>query len=363
MKISLRQILASVTGAVLAALIASVFGVAGTIIGVAIGSAVATVGTAVALQSFERTHEVGAPGRRARRRARTRARPGAGGHRPRRPRSGARARSRRPSGPPTGAPSPPPPRSGRRGRGRPVGVRTVALVSALVFVVSLLVITVVELAAGHPLSDLFGGASGSDPSIAQLVMPGSTTSPSTTTTPTTVPTTTPSSTTTTPPATSPTTTPPSPTTTTTTTTAAATTTTTVPAPGGAASPGALSAVGGRLDRAPLGNLDRMSSAEELRAQADAMLWFHSIDLGLGVTTRGLSELALPAEQLPDVRRAHACSTSVPGTAYYSFFAEQHGAHAGRSPRPLRLGRRLRRPPGLLGGVLPSRVSCRTTTAT
>ena len=41
MKFSIRQILASVGGAVIAAVIASAFGVKGTIVGVAIGSAAA----------------------------------------------------------------------------------------------------------------------------------------------------------------------------------------------------------------------------------------------------------------------------------------------------------------------------------
>jgi hypothetical protein len=57
LKFSVRQILASAVGAVLAALIASSFGVTGTIIGVAIGSAVATIGTALVSQSIERGHE------------------------------------------------------------------------------------------------------------------------------------------------------------------------------------------------------------------------------------------------------------------------------------------------------------------
>ncbi len=54
MKFSVRQILASAVGAVIAAVIASTFGVKGTIIGVAIGSAAATFGTALVAQSIER---------------------------------------------------------------------------------------------------------------------------------------------------------------------------------------------------------------------------------------------------------------------------------------------------------------------
>jgi len=56
-KFSLRQILASTAGAVIAALVASTFGVKGTIVGVAIGSAAATMGTAFVAQSIERGHE------------------------------------------------------------------------------------------------------------------------------------------------------------------------------------------------------------------------------------------------------------------------------------------------------------------
>ncbi len=54
MRFSVRQILASAAGAVIAAVIASIFGVKGTIVGVAIGSAAATMGTAFVAQSIER---------------------------------------------------------------------------------------------------------------------------------------------------------------------------------------------------------------------------------------------------------------------------------------------------------------------
>lgn len=57
MKVSVRQVLASAAGAVIAALIASSFGVKGTIIGVAIGSIAATTGSALVFQSLERGHE------------------------------------------------------------------------------------------------------------------------------------------------------------------------------------------------------------------------------------------------------------------------------------------------------------------
>src|SRR3984957_17063778 len=57
-KFSIRQILASTAGAVVAAVILSVFGVKGTIVGVAIGSAAATMGTALVAQSIDRGHQV-----------------------------------------------------------------------------------------------------------------------------------------------------------------------------------------------------------------------------------------------------------------------------------------------------------------
>jgi hypothetical protein len=56
-KFSIRQILASTAGAVIAAVVASIFGVKGTIVGVAIGSAAATMGTALVAQSIERGHD------------------------------------------------------------------------------------------------------------------------------------------------------------------------------------------------------------------------------------------------------------------------------------------------------------------
>jgi len=56
MKLSYRQLLASAGGAVIAAAIASLFGVKGTIVGVAIGSAAATFGTAFLAQQIDRGH-------------------------------------------------------------------------------------------------------------------------------------------------------------------------------------------------------------------------------------------------------------------------------------------------------------------
>ena len=58
MKLSVKQIVASVCGALLAAVLASFFGVSGTVVGVAIGSAAATIGSAVAFNSLDKGHQV-----------------------------------------------------------------------------------------------------------------------------------------------------------------------------------------------------------------------------------------------------------------------------------------------------------------
>ena len=57
MKLSVKQIVASVAGAVIAALALSFFGVGGTIIGVALGSAAATITSALAFHSLEAGHQ------------------------------------------------------------------------------------------------------------------------------------------------------------------------------------------------------------------------------------------------------------------------------------------------------------------
>ncbi|HUA95243.1 MAG TPA: hypothetical protein VMB82_06915 [Acidimicrobiales bacterium] len=56
-RLSPKQVAASATGAVLAALIASFFGEKGTLVGIALGSIVATTATALVMQSLERTHQ------------------------------------------------------------------------------------------------------------------------------------------------------------------------------------------------------------------------------------------------------------------------------------------------------------------
>jgi len=67
------------------------------------------------------------------------------------------------------------------------------------------------------------------------------------------------------------------------------------------------------------------SAEELRARADSLGWFHPIDLGQGVVTRGLSKGPfLGAEELPDLTGKSVLDIGA-WDGYYSFLAERLGA--------------------------------------
>jgi hypothetical protein len=272
-KFSVRQILASAAGAVLAAIIASSFGVKGTIIGVAIGSTVATIGTALVAQSIERGHEavkqvvVRAPDTSTL----LRKLGGTGA-------SGDAASTQQQSGAPTGAvaaasragddtvemastaasldegetlevsavtDAPPtevleasttPVRPGDQPTGalrtRRFSWSAIAGTAAVVFVVALMFVTAVELIAGKPLASLFGDTGGGT-TVKNIFVPSPapTTTPSTTTTSTTSPAAT--TTTTSPSGTSTTTSTTAPTTrstTTTTTGAGATTTTTSSGP-------------------------------------------------------------------------------------------------------------------------------------
>jgi hypothetical protein len=181
-KISIRQVLASVAGAVVAATIASFFGVSGTIVGVAIGSAAATIGTAVVAQSIDRTHHavrqavVRAPDTSLLRRL--------GGTNV----AGAVTESVPEADAPateavtstevrgdevavTEITSPGPRTAVVPEVETPAEVprqlnwRVVAVTSLIVFVLVLAIITLVELGAGKPLADLFGGSSGNGTSL------------------------------------------------------------------------------------------------------------------------------------------------------------------------------------------------------
>ena len=212
MRLSLKQVLASVLGATAAALALSFLGVGGTMVGVVVGSAAATVGTGLAFHSLERGHE--------KVRAIVKVTP---------PPPVAPTASIEPpvvdadvspwssNGPSisTPPPSPLPP------VGRSSGPRwPLAAVILLVIALTMGVLTLAELALGHPISSSLSKepAPAAKTSIGDVFSRGSTT---TTTSTTTAPTTT-------TPASSTTTT--STTTTTTSTSTTTTTSTTMPTP-------------------------------------------------------------------------------------------------------------------------------------
>ncbi len=68
----------------------------------------------------------------------------------------------------------------------------------------------------------------------------------------------------------------------------------------------------------------MTSPAEVQAQADALTWYHSIDLGDGVVTKGASVQDKGAEILPDVRDRSVLDIGA-WDGKYSFLAEQAGA--------------------------------------
>jgi len=68
----------------------------------------------------------------------------------------------------------------------------------------------------------------------------------------------------------------------------------------------------------------VAAARDLQAEADQILWFHSIDLGHGVRTKGLSELALSEDQLPSMAGRTVLDIGA-WDGYYSFLAERQGA--------------------------------------
>ena len=70
----------------------------------------------------------------------------------------------------------------------------------------------------------------------------------------------------------------------------------------------------------------MPDSAELQAQADSFTWFHSIDLGNGVRTKGLSDAnaTVAREQLPDFTARSVLDIGA-WDGYYSFFAEANGA--------------------------------------
>ncbi len=267
MKFSVRQILASAAGAVIAAIIASSFGVKGTIIGVGIGSAAATFGTALVAQSIERGQQavkqvvvrapepstllrkLGATGATGDTTSAvdasttpTEAGTTAG--------AGAEAVEMESTAAPVGetqrleisaeadapateridattAPMQPAARTVRSAGPQRFSWSAIAGTAAVVFVLALMFITAVELISGKPLAAIFGGA-GTGTSLKNIITPppASTTTSSTTTTTSTTSTTTTSSSTTTSTSASTTTSTTVPRGNTTTSTSAATSTTT-----------------------------------------------------------------------------------------------------------------------------------------
>jgi tRNA (mo5U34)-methyltransferase len=66
------------------------------------------------------------------------------------------------------------------------------------------------------------------------------------------------------------------------------------------------------------------SADELRNQADELRWFHSIDLGQGVVTKGDAEAPVPTDKLPAFAGKAVLDIGA-WDGYYSFLAERQGA--------------------------------------
>ena len=87
---------------------------------------------------------------------------------------------------------------------------------------------------------------------------------------------------------------------------------------------------------------------QLQAEVDSFAWYHTIDLGHGVVTKGQSVMAemLTDVQLPDFRGRSVLDIGA-WDGYYSFLAERRGASRGGRARSLRLGRRLHRAFGVL----------------
>ena len=77
-------------------------------------------------------------------------------------------------------------------------------------------------------------------------------------------------------------------------------------------------------RAPRYALAAMTSPEDLQAQADALHWYHTIDLGNGVVTKGDSAQDDGTAILPDVAGRSVLDIGA-WDGKYSFLAEQAGA--------------------------------------
>ena len=67
-----------------------------------------------------------------------------------------------------------------------------------------------------------------------------------------------------------------------------------------------------------------TAAEEVRRQVDALAWYHSIDVGHGVVTKGLSRSTTVDDFMPDFRGKTVLDIGA-WDGYYSFLAERRGA--------------------------------------
>jgi tRNA (mo5U34)-methyltransferase len=68
----------------------------------------------------------------------------------------------------------------------------------------------------------------------------------------------------------------------------------------------------------------MTATADVQAQADALGWYHSIDLGDGVVTKGTSGPPLPLDRLPEFEGRSVLDIGA-WDGYYSFLAERQGA--------------------------------------
>ena len=228
MKLSVKQVVASVAGATIAALALSFLGVGGTIAGVAVGSAAATIVSALAFHSLERGHakvrEIVAPTSPAATSATTQIEPiPQGTFAP--PTIDPVASPWSSDGPAIAA-VPAASAMAGSGSGRPWPLLAVIL---LVFALTLGLLTALELALGRPVSSALTGSTppAAKTSVGDVIRRGATTTSTSTTTRPSTTTTHPASTTT---QASTTTSTSKPTTTTTSTTPTSTTTTTTSAP-------------------------------------------------------------------------------------------------------------------------------------
>ena len=73
-------------------------------------------------------------------------------------------------------------------------------------------------------------------------------------------------------------------------------------------------------------MEAASQFTDLRARVDSVVWFHSIDLGHGVVTHGLSDsqLTVRPDQFPDFTGRTVLDIGA-WDGYYSFLAERSGA--------------------------------------